>query len=392
MTLKEIEARIAEIKNELETRGAELSVEDGNKLVAEAEQLNEERKTRLDAAEKRTATLSKIAAGNTADAKAVRHFAAAEPEQDKYGSMAYRKAFKDYVTRGAAMPVEYRDNANTTTTDVGAVVPTTVLEQIISKLETAGNIYALVTKTAYKGGVSIPKQTLKPTATWVSEGAGSDKQKVTAGAVTFAYHKLRCAVSVSFEIDNMSIAAFEQLIINNIVEAMTKAIDAAIIGGTGIGQPTGIINATPAETVNIAKLDYDALVNSEAAVPEAYEANAKWCMSKKTFMGFVGMVDTNGQPIARVNYGMNGKPERYLLGREVVLTEHMPNFADAEANKVVAFIFDFANYVLNTNYAIGVKKYEDNDTDDMVTKGIMLADGKVADEYGLVHVKKVASV
>lgn len=41
---------------------------------------------------------------------------------------------------------------------------------------------------------------------------------------------------------------------------------------------------------------------------------------------------------------------------------------------------------------MGVKKYEDNDTDDQVTKGIMLADGKVVDKNSLVVLKKIASV
>ena len=48
--------------------------------------------------------------------------------------------------------------------------------------------------------------------------------------------------------------------------------------------------------------------------------------------------------------------------------------------------------MLNTNYAMGVKKYEDNDTDDMVTKGIMLADGKVVDKGSYVPLKKVQEV
>ena len=188
----------------------------------------------------------------------------------------------------------------------------------------------------------------------------------------------------------MSIAAFETLLVNNIVEAMVKALEKAIVAGTGTGQPTGIItSAEYAEIVEVAAQDYDSLVRAEAAVPEAYETTAKWCMSKKTFMGYVGMTDKQGQPIARVNYGVNGKPERYLLGREVVLTEHLPNFSTANTNDKFAFIFDFANYDLNTNYAIGIKKYEDNDNDDQITKGIMLADGKVVDGNGLVILKKI---
>ena len=40
---------------------------------------------------------------------------------------------------------------------------------------------------------------------------------------------------------------------------------------------------------------------------------------------------------------------------------------------------------------MGVKKYEDNDTDDQITKGVMLVDGKAVDINSLVVLKKVAS-
>lgn len=392
---KEIEARLAQIKAELETRAAELTAEELAALEKEVGELQTERAAIDAAIEKRNTLLATIAAGEQVDGAEPTVLRAFDKDkddkgEDKYGTMAYRKAFMEYVTRGAAIPAEYRENQNTKTTDVGAVVPTTILDKIVSKMESVGGIYALVTKTAYKGGVSIPKQTLKPVATWVAEGAGSGKQKYTGGNITFTYHKLRCAVSVSFETDTMSIAAFETLLVNNIVEAMVRALEKAIVAGTGTGQPTGIITSTEyAEIVEVAAQDYDSLVRAEAAVPEAYETTAKWCMSKKTFMGYVGMTDKQGQPIARVNYGVNGKPERYLLGREVVLTEHLPNFSTANANDKFAFIFDFANYDLNTNYAIGIKKYEDNDSDDQITKGIMLADGKVVDGNGLVILKKI---
>lgn len=50
------------------------------------------------------------------------------------------------------------------------------------------------------------------------------------------------------------------------------------------------------------------------------------------------MTDTNGQPIARVNYGFGGKAERSLLGRTVVLTNYLENFSDTlEAGKTFAF-------------------------------------------------------
>jgi len=131
------------------------------------------------------------------------------------------------------------------------------------------------------------------------------------------------------------------------------------------------------------------LINAEAALPLAYENGAVWCMTKKTFMKFVGMVDGQGQPIARVNYGIAGRPERSLLGRTVVLNDYMASLGATITNDtVVAFLFNFADYVMNTNYNITVKRYEDNDTDDQVTKAIMLVDGKVVDKNSLVTVTK----
>ncbi len=406
-TLQEIEARLAEINTEITTRDAEMSADELTALETEVAGLLEER-TQLLAApntqEQRNRILAAVAAGqpvagNQAAPTVLRSFPAAGATQtedgDKFASMQYRKAFMDYVVRGTAIPTEYRADAVTKTTDVGAVIPTTVLNQIVQQLESTGMILALVTRTAYKGGVAIPVSSVKPVAKWVAEGEGSEKQKKTAtkdGMVTFAYHKLRCAVAVSLEVDNMAMSAFEALLINNIVESMTKALEQAIISGSGSGQPKGIITETPntKQVVETAALSYADITKVEAALPQAYEAGAVWCMSKATFMGFIGMTDQQGQPIARVNYGIAGKPERVLLGRPVVCCDYLNSFDAAGTGDVVAFVFRFKDYVLNTNYAMGVKKYEDNDTDDQVTKGIMLADGKVVDKNSLVTLKKKA--
>ena len=409
MRLKEIEARLAQIKQELTTRAAELKEDEITALEAEVTALQEERAAIVAAAEKRTALLARIANGEPvgddgdgAEPTVLRNFKGAGGEggnepQDKYGSMAYRKAFMQYVCRGVAIPAEYRADAVSTTTDVGATIPTTVLNQIVEKLESTGMILALVTRTAYKGGVSIPVSTVKPTATWVNEGAGSDKQKKNIakdGMITFAYHKLRCAVAVSLEVDTMAISAFETLLINNIVEAMTKALEQSIIDGDGAGKAKGILAETPAagQEIESAAPAYADLIAAEAALPQAYENGAVWCMSKKTFMQYYGLTDNNGQPIGRVNYGIAGKPERTLLGRPVVCCDYVTSFATSlAAGTKFAFLFNFKDYVLNTNYAMGVKKYEDNNTDDMVTKGIMLVDGKVVDKNSLVVIKKLAS-
>lgn len=254
-------------------------------------------------------------------------------------------------------------------------------------------ILPLVTHTAYRGGLTIPTSSVKPVATWVAEGKGSDKQKKSTGSISFAYHKLRCAVAVTLETDTMALSAFESTLIDNVVEAMVKAQEQAIVSGDGTGKPKGILTEDcPADrTISSAASSYQDLIDAEAALPQAYENGAVWCMSKQTFMKYYGIQDETGQPIGRVNYGIAGKPERSLLGRPVVTCDYVTSFtAGAAAGTVFAFLFNFKDYVLNTNRSIGIKHYEDNETDDQVTKAITLVDGKVVDSGSLVVIKKKA--
>lgn len=300
---------------------------------------------------------------------------AARSEEDK--EMEYRQAFMEYVLRGTAIPKELRANANTLTTDVGAAIPTHLVNKIIEAFDNVGMILPVITKTAYAAGISIPVSSVKPVATWVAEGATSDKQKKSVTNITFTYHKLRCEVSMSMEVGTMAISAFEAKFVENVAKAMVYAIENAIINGTGSGQPKGILKETPVSGQALSKaLSYAALCDVEAAIPSNYETSAKLCMNKKTFWAIQALADGDGHPIARVNYGIGGKPERFILGREVIVA---PYVAD---NKVIAF--DFADYVLNTIYDMGITKKQDWDTEDLLTKAVMSVDGKVVDKASLV--------
>ena len=318
-------------------------------------------------------------------------FYAGKANAADYDSMEYRKAFMNYVTKHTPIPAQYV-NAVTETGDVTPVIPTTTLNRIVEELETESDLLTLVTRTSYKGGLAIPTSDVKPTASWVAEGAGSTLQKSGVnGTITFAYHKLRVAVAMTLEVETMSLSAFEGKFVRDVARAMNRALTAAIVSGDGTGKPKGILAETPVtgqaiELASGASLGYQTLVDMESALPTAYENGAFYFMTKKTFMQFVGMTDDNGQPIARVNYGIGGKPERVLLGRGVkLLDDYMASYAATQtADTIIAFIFRPTDYTLNTNLNITVKTYEDNDTDDKVTKAVMLVDGKVVDKHSLV--------
>lgn len=323
-------------------------------------------------------------------------------------SLEYRKAFQQYMATGR-MEKRADESGKTTDTNISTVIPENLITQIMEKFEQLGVIYNLVTKTSYPVGQAIPTDGVKPTATWVGrntstlsssttgEGASSDSQKKTLGAlITFSHFKLRCEIRYSEEVSRMTLPAFEALFVKQVGEAMLRAQEFAIVEGDGYGMPTGILNETPetGKALTVNKLEYKTLVNAEAAIETQYESGTKWCMTKKTFMAFVGMTDQNGQPIARVNYGIDGKPERTLLGRDVVL--YIPQTGSklkdyAGGNELFAFLFDFSDYVLNTNYDLGISHARDWDNEDHKTKAVLACDGKVVDKGSLITLTASAS-
>ena len=324
---------------------------------------------------------------------------------DAHSTMEYRNAFKKFIADGGREELRAAAGNTTTADNVGTAIPTNLLNQIIEKIESVGTIYKLVTHTAFPVGQTIPREATKPVATWVGvsgtpksgEGLGSTvvKGATLDTAIVFANFKLRCEVAMTEEVAQMALPAFEALFVKNVSLAMLRAIEFAIVEGTGVGMPTGILTATVPEgqAITVAELGYDTLCEAEGAIPAQYEAGAKWCMTKKTFMSFIGMVDSVGQPIARVNYGIDGKPERTLLGREVVLYEpqansKLGNYADGA---LFAFIFDFADYTLNNNYDLGIQHKKDWDNEDHRTKAVAAYDGKVVDNGSLVTLTKTSA-
>ncbi len=308
------------------------------------------------------------------NAQVVRSFSVGESKSE---DLNYRNAFMEFVMRNTPIPVELRADANTLTSDVASVIPTELVNQIIEKMDHVGMILPIISKTSYAAGVEIPTSSVKPVASWVSEGAGSDRQKKATGKIVFSYFKLRCEISMSMEVGTMALSAFEAKFVENVSKAMIYAIENAVINGTGSGQPSGILTATVPEGQTLTgELSFAKLAEAEGVLPQEYETGAKWCMNKKTFAKIQGLVDQNGHPIARVNYGIGKALERTILGREVVVT---PYVADD-----VMFMFDFADYVLNTIYDMGISKKQDWETEDLLTKAVMSVDGKVVDEGSLV--------
>ena len=351
-------------------------------------------------------------AGNPGLAQVLASFGLSQQQReqepvDPFNTLEYRNAFMVFAKTGEAKPelrnamAEYRANAMTATADITAVIPTTVMNEVIKAMTVYGQVFKRVRKFNIQGGVDIPISSLKPVATWIGESAVSDKQKVTANTkVSFSYYGLECKVAISLLANTVSLSGFENTIINLITEAMVKAVDIAVVTGNGTGKCLGITVDTRVPAGNIVTLSsaefssYDGWAKKVMAkLPLAYKAGATFLMASGTFEGYInGMVDANGQPIGRINYGITDGPQERFGGKEVILVEDdvIANYADAAVTNVVAILCNLNNYGFNSNMQMTMFRYFDHDTNEWVDKAILIVDGKLIDPNGVVIVKKGA--
>lgn len=387
-----------------------------NEKMAEIEALDkqheEEAKARANLAalknEQKPAKLENLSAavpvGKTVDSVALGSESSSAADDLAWtNSKEYRLAFMDFVVNGNTIPAKFANSPATTVTgDVGSVIPQTILLPIIQKLETTGRLYGLMRKTNIRGGVSVPTSSVVPVATWLAERGDQDSQKKTTGRVQFSYYKLKCKVAVSFEVSVVTLDAFEARLIEDIYNAMIKAIEIAAISGAGASanSPTGVLadDAPDGQNINIADgsaVTFSDVMAAEAALPEEYDSDkAVWVMTKQTFYkSFKNLQDSTKKPISDQIGGIDNKPRQVILGRPVVFVskDALDTYSASVAEDTVfAFIFNWDYYLVNFNQQIIMKEYTDEDTDDQVRKALALVDGKPIDRNSLVTMTKKA--
>lgn len=321
--------------------------------------------------------------------------------EDVFDTREYKNAFMEYVCRGQKIPDKFRAAAEkTTATDASAVIPTTTVREIIKELKSHGNIYAKVRRLNVQGGVEFPILTLKPTATWVGEGASEDQKIKADQKVSFSYYGLECKIAQSLLASVVTFEEFQSEFVALATEAIIIAMETAIVNGTGSGQPLGILKDSRIPTTNIITMTVEELGDWKAwkrkvfaKMKKAYR-NGEFFMAQSSFDGFIdAMTDTAGQPIGRVNYGIDGG-ETYRFGGKTVETveeDILPDFESAAVGDAVAIFTKLSDYAINSNMEMTAVKWIDHDTNEVKNKVMVIADGKLLDPNGTLIIKKKAS-
>lgn len=290
-------------------------------------------------------------------------------EGDVFASPEYRSAFfktllgqeltavEDAAFKRAMdiVKAERRADSFNTVTNTAAVLPTTTLNEVISKARKMGGLISVCRSFNLPTKIAVPIGTPATKAAWHTEGQAVESEKATVATVSFNGYEILKVFSISAAAKKMSIAAFENYIIDELNACVMECIADALVNGTGEGQGTGLetitwtVGTNAVEYANGSTPEYKDFVAAMALLKRGYNQGAKWAMNNATLYTHVyGVVDQNKRPI----FIADPKNESigYILGREVVIDD---NIADGD---IYLGNFNYMGYNLAEGIVIEVSR------------------------------------
>lgn len=368
MRIKEIEARLAAIKQEIEERGDTMKAEEIDALEKETKDLTEERAGLIAAAEKRNGILDNIAKGGGVS---VRSFGKKEEDNadpdDPFGTPEYRSAWLKNLRRLPLTDAEKRAYANASGTGA-EVVPTQTANEIISKVKKLAPMLNEVTLLHVKGAVKFVVEGTNNDAAIHTENVAITPAADTLTTVTLSGYEIVKLVQISDTVMTMSIAAFESWIVDMLAEAIARKVEDFFINGTGTSQPKGIDKANTWGATNSVSVGASASLTAAnvqtliGLLNAGYDRNAKFVMSKRTlFTDFMPLQDTSKNHIVTVQGN-----SYFVYGYPVLLSDYVKEHE--------AFLGDFKKVCANLAESINVKNAYDIDTNSYKYSGIAIFD------------------
>ena len=338
-------------------------------------------------------------------------------------TMEERTAFMNYYLRGEKsehLRYETRSDAAGTSSNLGVLIPQTVIQEIIKEIENVrGVLYSKVRKLNVKGGVKFPIGSFTATFHRISETGKSDRQNaggIGADSVVFSYKigEIRLARTLLQTV--LSVPVFEQELANVIVEAYVAAMDDEILNGDGNNEMNGIL--TEAAKVSGSRIPSANIIEfTEADMADWKSWQTKlfaniplgmrkyrpeFVMSAGTYEANIKtLYDNNNRPVYAETFNpIDGDETSTFKGKEVAFVENdvFGDFDDIDvsANSTDSPFFGMywvpeKAYGINSNLEFSVRDYFDEETNQYVKKAIVINDGNVLNGGFIFLLKKVAS-
>ncbi len=164
-------------------------------------------------------------------------------------------------------------------------------------------------------------------ATWTAEAAAKTEAVPEFEQLEIDLHKMAAYTVVSDELLDDSNPAIATIVQSLFGDAVLDLEETAFLSGTGVAQPTGIINSAGIGTVARAgagAVVYADLVNLTYGIPPRHRSRGVFIADDTVVQALKLLVDGQNRPLYYRSYREDGDAER-LIGYPIVETTRTPN-------------------------------------------------------------------
>lgn len=238
------------------------------------------------------------------------------------------KVFKDFIA-GAVSTMKTGEQ-NLGGANVAEVIPVTIADRIISKIKEISPIYERATVFHTKGTLKVPVWSDANTSHNINVGYAEEFSELTADSgmftsVDLSGYLVGALTLVGRSAINNSGIDIVSFVINEMAKRIAWFLEGELLNGTS-SKATGALSTSNTLTAaSSTALTADELIDLQAKIPTAYQADAIWIMSPDTFSKIRKLKDTTNRYMLETNLS-NGFPYT-LLGKPVYVSDNMPAMA-----------------------------------------------------------------
>lgn len=241
---------------------------------------------------------------------------------------AETRSFEKFLRSFGSEKMETRSDVNWTTTANGAMMPVTIGNRIIDKVKEISPLFSLATHYNIGGTLSIPYYDESTSAITVAYAEEFNELEASAGqfkSISLKGFLVGALSKISRSLINNVNFPIVDYVVNKIAESYALWIDKELIKGTsdkieGLSGITQVVT-TAASTVITA----DELIDAQDTVPDVFQPNCVWIMSKAARTAIRKLKDGEGNYL--LNKDATTKWGYTLFGRPVYISDAMDSIA-----------------------------------------------------------------
>lgn len=304
-----------------------------NTAKTENRAMNEDEVSKFDATEKKIkeidATIEREERARNMEKKEVKE----EKQVEERAEVIEERAFERYIKQQCGIAVEQRaGEQNFTFGNNGAIMPTTIVNRIITTVKDKCPIFSGATMFAVKGTLKVPVYGLANTTHDIAVGYQTEFTDITADAGAFTSVDLTGFLAGALTLIGKSVINNSEIdvvsfIINEMSTKIALFLEKELLNGT-TDKATGALATT--NTLNAGStsaITADNLIDLQAKVKTAYQANACWTMKPETFTAIRKLKYGDGKYLIQDSF--TGSTPFTLLGKPVYLSDNMPAIGSA---------------------------------------------------------------